>query len=946
VIQTSQGGINATIGINSQMFNQGDSAYFTFVKNPDPNFTGTNLDPNEADDADNLLYGDNNNATNDLLETNVAFLQISQIQSGVIAGMSITAYNLADSPKGRTLLDDSGENPVAVTRVIVYAADHETVLDDSTWAEGVNSAISFAFSGGVATVTGINAGNWIEWTTSALHDQVKITGTGGKFDVGGFGLNEPSATSVPLEGVRFEDDGPTADLDLALGAAILIDESLGENAGEDESSSLGSLTVAGAVLFDDDSVFGTDGAKAADSAVYSLSLSAEGADSGLDETTSLENVLLYTDGDDIVGKTAIGGDEVFRIEIDPTSGDVTVTLLLPLVNPDDGDDDEAGAPLSIAAGLVSAVLTVTDADDDTDADSVDIGPSIQFEDDGPTSSPGLEDGNELFTDDTDIEDTASRTTIELFPTEPDYGQDGPNDDTPKVYSLVLSAENALTDLVDTETDRPIRLVTVGDDIVGYVDLDGSTVIEPEEQIAELEAIRYTIVAISGEDVEKQVDFIQSRAVYHDDDPLPETVGDGLVSITQVAIDGDGDPTDAESVDLGAITFISDAEPEIGPVANSVVDFAAGDSSNEELNGVVGKDPNASPYTLTYFTPTITTGGVELHGVLSDGDSVVTYYADDDGEAGYGTAGDTAYYKLELGDQGGEGDYTFTVLVDPPPSFTEFTFEDLPSGSNLFGIVGEGNAGLVVFGRDIGLKADNTYISNQTQEIKTSQAGPNVTIGIESQMFDPGDAAYFTFVNNPDPNVTGLNLGSTEADDADNIDYGSTIEGDSAFVRIAQLQGNADPSMSIEVFNIAGAPQGPAMIATRGDNEALKDPDVIAVRVYDADGNLLEDTDNLAQFNDPDIEVIITDGVATVTGFSDDYLIAWDADEDFDQTLISGVAGKFDIGGFGFFQGNDTPDQQLDFTARVTDGDGDYDEASWSVGIDGTGVFDNDSVVFI
>jgi len=45
--------------------------------------------------------------------------------------------------------------------------------------------------------------------------------------------------------------------------------------------------------------------------------------------------------------------------------------------------------------------------------------------------------------------------------------------------------------------------------------------------------------------------------------------------------------------------------------------------------------------------------------------------------------------------------------------TEFNFDSLPSGSNLFGIVGDSSAAMVVFGRDIALKADNTYISNQT-----------------------------------------------------------------------------------------------------------------------------------------------------------------------------------------------------------------------------------------
>jgi hypothetical protein len=212
------------------------------------------------------------------------------------------------------------------------------------------------------------------------------------------------------------------------------------------------------------------------------------------------------------------------------------------------------------------------------------------------------------------------------------------------------------------------------------------------------------------------------------------------------------------------------------------------------------------------------------------------------------------------------------------------------------------------------------------------------------MFDPGDAAYFTFVNDPDPDFTGTALGSTEADDADNIKYGSTLEGDSAFIKIAQLQGNTDPSMRITLYNIDDTnPQGVAMLDARGENETGMDPDVIAVRVYDADGNLLEDTDDLVNFDDPDITVSIVNGVATVTGFGENYKIEWDADEDFDQTLIEGVAGKFDIGGFGFLEVNETPDQKLDFTAQVTDGDGDTDTASWSIGIDGTGSFDDNQV---
>ncbi len=101
VIQTSQGGVNATIGINSQMFDPGESAYFTFVKNPDPNFTSPNLSPNEADDADNLQYGDDDPDTNDLIEASSAFLSRPDPERRR-RQLSITAYNIDDSPKGRT----------------------------------------------------------------------------------------------------------------------------------------------------------------------------------------------------------------------------------------------------------------------------------------------------------------------------------------------------------------------------------------------------------------------------------------------------------------------------------------------------------------------------------------------------------------------------------------------------------------------------------------------------------------------------------------------------------------------------------------------------------------------------------------------------------------------------------------------------------------------------
>ena len=65
---------------------------------------------------------------------------------------------------------------------------------------------------------------------------------------------------------------------------------------------------------------------------------------------------------------------------------------------------------------------------------------------------------------------------------------------------------------------------------------------------------------------------------------------------------------------------------------------------------------------------------------------------------------------------------------------------------------------------------------------------------------------------------------------------------------------------------------------------------------------------------------------------------------FDQVKVTDFAGKFDVGSFGINVGQDTPDQLLHFTAQATDGDGDHASSSWMIGIDGTGTFDNNSVL--
>ena len=69
------------------------------------------------------------------------------------------------------------------------------------------------------------------------------------------------------------------------------------------------------------------------------------------------------------------------VEIDTTSGDVTLTQLESLNHPNSDSFDEA---ISLASGALETVVTATDGDGDVASDRVDLGGGvIQFEDDGP-----------------------------------------------------------------------------------------------------------------------------------------------------------------------------------------------------------------------------------------------------------------------------------------------------------------------------------------------------------------------------------------------------------------------------------------------------------------------------------------------------------------------------------------------------------------------------------
>ena len=103
---------------------------------------------------------------------------------------------------------------------------------------------------------------------------------------------------------RIEDDGPAASISLNTGAQIVVDETLGENAGEDETSSLGSVTVSGSTLFTSSMDTGEDDEGA--SLVFSLEVSG-GGNSGLYLTGSSTEIILVENAGVIEGREGGGG---------------------------------------------------------------------------------------------------------------------------------------------------------------------------------------------------------------------------------------------------------------------------------------------------------------------------------------------------------------------------------------------------------------------------------------------------------------------------------------------------------------------------------------------------------------------------------------------------------------------------------------------------------------
>ncbi|MFQ5564734.1 MAG: DUF5801 repeats-in-toxin domain-containing protein [Paracoccaceae bacterium] len=452
-----------------------------------------------------------------------------------------------------------------------------------------------------------------------------------------------------------------------------------------------------------------------------------------------------------------------------------------------------------------------------------------------------------------------------------------------------------------------------------------------------------------------------------DNPTGDPLGQNSLTVDfddLLAIVDDDD--DSVSLPGEAEYVIEDDVPTIGPIDDFFVEFAtdATGMGSVNLNAVAGADEDPS-FDITAYTGDggdIVIGDVTLTAEKTS-DTLITYFVDANGNDVFDDGAANLYYTYELVDTDADtivDSAKFTVHHEPPPANLGFDLNELPSGQNLFGILAGKAPGetdvdpdgpaLIIVGRDPG------------DTINTSHGGGPTTIGNSNQMInaisnkDPdGEGVFFAYVLDPeDSYVSGIldGLDQNEADVAANIQYnGGTVEVDGAAFDISQTQGKALAELRISAWDVPGSGlQGQSFVddPIAGATQV----EVTAVRVFDGDTLVFSDVEGggvdfvLAGFEaiTVDFNAAGATDSAVVTGLDAGYTIEFDTALVHDVSLIEGLAGKFDIGGFSISEPTPTDDQSFDFTVEITDFDGDTNSASHSVGIDGTGVNNDDLII--
>ena len=568
-VNTSSAAGATTIGVNNQMVNPGEGLYFTFVTGANPAFTVPNLSETEADVEANIAFSG-------LYDTTSAQFFIVQLQGDKAATVKFTAISTAVET-GTNFVDGLGDNDdlkVNITSVIVRNA----IGDD------VTSSMVVTANDGVITISGIQAGNSIEYRTDADHNRLLIENTGSakgtaaNFDVGGFQLANAVKETVEVGSkMLFEDDGPAILLADPLDTITLNTQDADTTGLADDTDSQdfsSSFSI-------ESQNFGADGSGGAGLTWdYTLELGAHGMDSEL--TSHGDAIYLYLVSGAVVGSTAsteaeVSGDNtVFNLAVNG-SGTVTLTQYSAVDHDAPGAASDYSSQLeTLSDGKVflkgSASIQDYDLDTDTDYKIIDLGGNISFNDDGPTlvlatpTDTTILNTRDALTIGAAYDTDSSSFAAAFGVASSSYGADGAGPEA-DAWDFELSITSQGIDSGLTTGSSSIRLFQVAPGLVV-----GSTAPDLAGVTAENTVFDLAVNA-AGTVTLNQYAQIDHPTPGDETDYESQTIAlaNNLVALTAIATihDFDGDyATDYKTLDLGGNIVFSDH----GPTATAISDL--------------------------------------------------------------------------------------------------------------------------------------------------------------------------------------------------------------------------------------------------------------------------------------------------------------------------------------------------------------------------------------
>ncbi len=474
----------------------------------------------------------------------------------------------------------------------------------------------------------------------------------------GDGDQESATANIGLN-FLFEDDGPSIDGDTEQLPSLTVDET---NFALNASANFAAAFT---------SSFGADGPKdvddndVPDADAISFALGINAGSSGLVDTLTGAAVVLTVEAGTVVGRAGAGGPVVFVVSVDG-SGNVTLDQQRAVVHDDPSDADESTSPAQLsAANLVTLTATIIDGDGDRDTATIDIGQTLNFEDDGPSIDvTATNEGSVLLT--TQDAETIGAATDQaasainfsgVFGVTSNGGADGTQNVT---TSYTLAVANSVSGL--SSHGVAINLYNVGGVIVG------STAGVAPANLTDASIVFTVEVDGSGLVTVRQMQQIDHSV---EASPLPGTdapfddqlaaLADGRITLTRSATitDGDGDTaTDNAVVDLGGNILFADH----GPIANDDVDsiVSGGDIATgnvitgaDTVSGAGGADSSGAdaPATIVGVVGAVTSDTNPAGGFVAQGNfGVLTMQADgsysyDRNDGAPGNAQDIFTYTL-------------------------------------------------------------------------------------------------------------------------------------------------------------------------------------------------------------------------------------------------------------------------------------------------------------